>query len=366
MIAKKKLILENGREFIGTGFGADISVVFETVCCTMMAGYQEVISDPAYYNKIIILTYPVVGSNGLADEDYESKSLMAGGLVVRQYIDAPSHYRFTKTLSDGMEEYAIPGISGIDTREVTRLLNSAENPLAVITDINASNQEIESRFKSYKKADLTAKVSCKKPWYSRTSNYRINIVAVDCGITNSMVKSLNNRGCNVIVVPYNTTAGEVLALRPDGIYISNGPENIEGLNPVVNLIEEIKGKIPIFGTGQGCLALATACGANIYRMKKGHHGGNHPVRRLSDLKIETGTQSHNLTIDEKSIPGTGLTVTYKNLCDGTIEGVESEQMMIYAVLFFPQIAADAAEESYHIDRFIHKVERFKEGGRPNA
>ena len=355
---KRKLILENGHEFEGIGFGADTDVANETVCCTMMTGYQEIISDPGYYGKIIIMTYPVIGSVGLTDEDYESKSLTAGGLIIRDYINAPSHYRFTKTLSDGMEEFGMPGIYGIDTRSVARILSRQGNMLAVIADSDASQERIKKLFSSYDKGSPIAGVSCKKPWYSRTSNYRCNVVAVDCGITNSTIKSLNARGCNVIIVPYDMHAREILALRPDGVLVSGGPEIPFSKNLVSGMLDGIIGNVPVFGIGQGCLTVAEACGAKSYKMEKSHHGSNHPVRNLDNHKVEITVQNHSFAIEEKSLAAAGFSVTHRNLCDSTVEGIENREKLVFAVHFHPESAPDAVDGSYHYDKFISEIDDF--------
>ena len=220
----KKIVLENGNEFFGYGFGADIEAINEIVFNTSMVGYQEIMSDPSYTDQMVVMTYPLIGNYGITDEDYETKFPTLGGLIVREYNDVPSNFRYTKTLSEVLEEHNIPGISGVDTRQITRIIRSEGSQRVIITDISVSKEEALKRIAEQPiTRNQVARVSCKKRWFSRTPNHKYDVVAIDCGIKYNIIRSLNNRNCNVTVVPYNTSIEDILAFQPDGIFLSNGP-----------------------------------------------------------------------------------------------------------------------------------------------
>ena len=320
----KKLVLENGTVFEGYGFGADRDAVAELVFNTSMVGYQEIVSENSYYEQLVVLTYPIIGSYGVNDEDDECKNPNIGGLIVRDYNDVPSNFRYTKTLSEAMEEDNIPGIHGLDTRALTRLIRANGPMKAMITSIDTPVEEALEAIRSWAPSrDAVAKVSCKKRWYSRTPNHKYSVVAVDCGIKLSSIKNLNRLGCNVTVVPYNTTAEEVLSLQHDGLFIYDGPGNPEDVPSVVKLIRDLQGQMPILGVELGHQLVCLANGGKVVRMKAGHHGCNHPIRNLDTGKIEFAPQSHNYMLDPESVDGTTLRITHVNVLDGTPEACES-------------------------------------------
>ena len=320
----KKLVLENGTVFEGFGFGADRDAVAELVFNTSMVGYQEIVSENSYFEQLVVLTYPIIGSYGVNDEDDECKNPNIGGLIVRDYNDMPSNFRYTKTLSEAMEEDNIPGIHGLDTRALTRLIRENGPMKAIITSIDTPLEEALEAIAAWTPSkDAVAKVSCKKRWYARTPNHKYPVVAVDCCLKLSSIKNLNKLGCNVTVVPYNTTAEEVLSLQHDGLFIYDGPGNPEDVPSVVKLIRDLQGQMPILGVELGHQLVCLANGAKIVRMKAGHHGCNHPIRNLDTGKIEFAPQSHNYMLDPESVDGTTLRITHVNVLDGTPEACES-------------------------------------------
>ncbi|MGN1080772.1 MAG: carbamoyl phosphate synthase small subunit, partial [Acutalibacteraceae bacterium] len=239
---RKKLVLEDGDEYYGYGFGCDCERVCEIVFNTSVVGYQEIISDPSYTYQAVVMTYPLIGNYGIADEDYETKVPTIGGLIVREYNDLPSNFRYTKTLSEVMEEYKIPGISGLDTRKLARSIRDLGSRRGIITSADTSAEKALEKIKNTPVPhDAVGKVSCKKRWYSRTANAKYNVVAIDCGIKLNIIRSLNSRACNVTVMPYNTTAEEVIKCRPDGIFLSNGPGDPEDVTPVIELVKKLRG-----------------------------------------------------------------------------------------------------------------------------
>lgn len=350
----KKIVLENGNEFFGYGFGADIEAINEIVFNTSMVGYQEIMSDPSYTDQMVVMTYPLIGNYGITDEDYETKFPTLGGLIVREYNDVPSNFRYTKTLSEVLEEHNIPGISGVDTRQLTRIIRSEGSQRVIITDASVSKEEALKRIAERPiNRDQVSRVSCKKRWFSRTPNHKYDVVAIDCGIKYNIIRSLNNRNCNVTVVPYNTSIDDILAFQPDGIFLSNGPGDPTDVPQVIEVVKQLHGKIPIFGICLGHQIISLAYGAKTYKLKFGHRGGNHPVKNLETGKLEITSQNHSYAVDGESLNGTGLTTTHINLLDNTIEGVECKKDRIFSVQYHPESAPGPQDSAYLFDKFIN-------------
>ena len=255
-----------------------------------------------------------------------------------------------------MEEYKIPGISGLDTRKLARSIRDLGSRRGIITGADTSVEEALEKIKNTPVPhDAVSRVSCKKRWYSRTANAKYNVVAIDCGIKLNIIRSLNARGCNVTVMPYNTAAEEVIKCRPDGIFLSNGPGNPEDVTPVIELVKELRGKYPIFGIDLGHQIISLAAGAQTYKLKFGHHGG-YPVKNLETGKIEMTSQNHIYTVKEESLVGTGLTATHINILDGTVEGVKDEKNKIFSVQYHPESAPGPQDSAKLFDRFIALME----------
>ncbi|MDD4422219.1 MAG: glutamine-hydrolyzing carbamoyl-phosphate synthase small subunit [Eubacteriales bacterium] len=357
---KRKIVLENGQEFYGEGFGAEREVISELVFNTSMVGYQEVVSDPSYIYQTVVMTYPLIGNYGITDEDFETKNPTIGGIVVREYNDIPSNFRYTKTLSEILEENAIPAISGVDTRMLTRIIRDKGSCKCLITDANTPRNEAISKLDAYIiPTDAVSRVSCKKRWYSRTANHNYNVVAVDCGIKLNVIRKLNEKSCNVTIVPYNTGYEEIMDLKPDGVFISNGPGNPVNVRLVIELVKNLRGKLPIFGICLGHLLISLACGAKTFKMKFGHRGGNHPVKNLLTDKIEMTSQNHSYVVDLDSVKGTCLSVTHINLLDNTVEGVQSVEENIFSVQYHPE-SAPGPQDSVHL--FDNFIDMMKKGG----
>jgi carbamoyl-phosphate synthase small subunit len=293
------------------------------------------------------MTYPLIGNYGIADEDFETKTPTIGGLIVRDYNDMPSNFRYTKTLEEEMLDHHIPGIEGIDTRKLTRCIRDNGTMKAILTDVSTSKEEALKKIAEYEiPTNAVEKVSCKKRWYSRTPNMKYNVVAIDCGIKLSLIRTLNSKGCNITVVPYNTSAEEVMKMQPDGIYISDGPGNPEDVKPVIELVKTLKGKCPIIGVGLGCEIIGLAYGAKTYKLKFGHRGCNHSVKSLINNTFRNHLQNHGYAVDADSIEGTDLIVTHVNVFDKTVEGISCEKDNVYGVQYLP------SEGSTFYDRFI--------------
>lgn len=349
----KKIILENGMEFYGYGFGSNKQAINEIVFNTSMVGYQEIISDPSYTDQMVCMTYPLIGNYGMTDDDYETRIPTMGGLIVREYNDLPSNFRYTKTLSEVLDEYDIPGISGVDTRMITRIIRNEGSQKVMICNAHKPYDEALAELKEYNiPTDMVSRVSCKKRWYSRTPNHKYDVVAIDCGIKLNIIRKLNEKGCNVTVVPFDTPAEEILKLRPDGLFLSNGPGDPEYVQPVINLVRELHGKLPIFGICLGHQMISLALGAKTFKMKFGHRGGNHPVLNMENGKIEITSQNHSYAVDVDSLEGTPLSLTHKNLLDNTAEGVESVENKLFSVQYHPESAPGPQDSAYLFDKFI--------------
>lgn len=354
----KKIVLENGMEFYGYGFGADKQAVNEIVFNTSMVGYQEIISDPSYTDQMVCMTYPLIGNYGVTDEDYETRVPTMGGLIVREYNDLPSNFRYTKTLSEVLDEYDIPGISGVDTRMITRIIRDEGSQKVMICDADLPLEDAVKIINDYDiPTDMVSRVSCKKRWYSRTPNHKYDVVAIDCGIKLNIIRKLNEKGCNVTVVPYDITADEILKMQPDGLFLSNGPGNPEDVQTVINVVKELKGQLPIFGICLGHQMISLALGASTFKMKFGHRGGNHPVMNLDTGKIEITSQNHSYAVDVKSLDNTDLILTHKNLLDDTAEGVKSPENKLFSVQYHPESAPGPQDSAYLFDVFVDMMEK---------
>ena len=315
-------------------------------------------SDPSYTYQMVVMTYPVIGNYGINDDDFETKKITIGGLIVKDYIDNPSNFRYTYTLSELLEENNVPGIYGIDTRKLTRSIRDIGSRKVIITSSKTSKEDALKKLKQYTiPKDAVSMVSCKKKWFSRTANSKYNIVAIDCGIKLNIIRSLKKRGANVTVVPYNISAQEILDFKPDGIFISNGPGDPTDVKQTINTIKELIGKKPIFGICLGHQIISLAYGAKTYKLKFGHRGGNHPVKNLKTGKIEITSQNHSYAVDSKSLEKTKLVATHINILDNTIEGVECKKDKVFSVQYHPESAPGPQDSSYLFDEFFEMIKK---------
>ena len=359
---KRKLVLENHRVFYGEGFGSPEKKIAEIVFNTSMVGYQEILSDPSYCDQIVVMTYPLIGNYGLADEDYESKGVFQSGFVVREYNDSPSNFRYTETLSEKMEECHSAGIEGVDTREIVRIIRDYGSMKAMIVDADVPDEECFKELEEYKYPhDQVSRVSSKKVWYSRCADPAYNIVAIDCGCKLNIIRKLNQFRCNVAVVPYNTSVEDILKFKPDGLFISNGPGDPEDMEAVIHNIKALKGKLPMLGICLGHQMIGLAYGAKTYKMKFGHRGANHPVKNLLTGKVEITSQNHSYAVDQESLKKTELELTHINLLDNETEGMMDKKNRVIAVQYHPESAAGPEDSAYIFQGFLDNMKAFKEG-----
>ncbi|MCR5418599.1 MAG: glutamine-hydrolyzing carbamoyl-phosphate synthase small subunit [Lachnospiraceae bacterium] len=358
MECNRKLILEDGSEYLGFSFGSDQDRVCEIVFNTSLSGYQEILSDPSYTDQAVVMSYPLIGNYGICDEDYESKLIAPSGLIVRDLNEEPSNFRATRTVSELLGDNGVAGISGIDTRQLVRKIRDCGLMRGLITGPDTSVQEGVKIIKETPvPTDAVKRVSCSKKWYSRTSNPKFNVVAIDCGMKMNIIRMLNKSKCNVTIVPYDTGAEEIMSLHPDGVFVSNGPGDPTDVPQVIETLRTLGDSIPMFGICLGHQLIALSRGARTYKLKFGHRGGNHPVKELATGKIEITSQNHSYAVEEDSLAGTGLAASHINVLDGTVEGLRSEDGKVFSVQYHPESCPGPCDSGYLFEQFTKLMER---------
>ena len=353
----RKLILEDGEEYYGFAFGCTGDKVLEIVFNTSMVGYQEILSDPSYTDQAVVMTYPLIGNYGMAADDYETKVPTVGAFIVREYNDEPSNFRSEKSLAEVMIQHRISGIYGVDTRKLTRSIRNKGSRKCLLTSADTSldmGLKLLNIASTHK--DAVSRVSCGSIWCSDVKYGRFHVVAIDCGMKMNIVRALNARDCDVTIVPWNTPAETIEALKPDGVFISNGPGNPTDVQPVIDTVRGLRGKYPMFGICLGHQIIALAYGAQTYKLKFGHRGGNHPVKDLTTGKIEITSQNHSYAVDAHSLKKTPLQCTHINLLDNTVEGMECRVDRVFSVQYHPESAPGPQDSAYLFDRFMKLME----------
>ncbi|TVY00605.1 glutamine-hydrolyzing carbamoyl-phosphate synthase small subunit [Cohnella terricola] len=354
-----RLLLEDGTLFTGRGFGAEGGSVGEVVFNTGITGYQEVLSDPSYCGQIVTMTYPLIGNYGINRDDFESIRPYVHGFVVRRHEDVPSNWRAQYTVDQLLKEYGIIGISDVDTRMLTRILRQHGTMKGILTTGNERVEELMERMGTTPLAiDQVARTSTKSIFNSPGDKERI--VLIDYGAKSGILRDLTKRGCDVIVVPQDTTADEIRRLHPDGIQLSNGPGDPKDVPHAVNTIRDLLGEYPMFGICLGHQLFALACGADTGRLKFGHRGGNHPVKELETGRCFITSQNHGYAVLDESIAGTELEVTHINNNDKTIEGLKHKRYPAFTVQYHPEAAPGPYDNGYLFDRFLQMIRDNKE------
>ena len=356
----RKIITEDGTEYLGYGFGADGDAVLELVFNTSMVGYQEILSDPSYTDQAVVMTYPLIGNYGMAADDYETGTPTIGALIVREYNDEPSNFRSEETLGSVMKRFGISGVSGVDTRKLNRSIRDLGSRKVLITTPQTTLEEGLAIIRDAALPnDAVSRVSCREiTTYTPSENVGAlrRVVLIDCGMKRNILRSLLARGCEVTVVPWNTDAAAILAMKPDGVMLSNGPGDPTDVPETIAAVKALIGKLPIFGICLGHQILSLAYGAKTYKLKFGHRGGNHPVMDLATGRIEITSQNHSYAVSEESLAATPLAVTHKNILDNTIEGVSCEKDAAFSVQYHPESSPGPQDSAYLFDRFIRFME----------
>ena len=351
---KAFLILEDGTVFEGTSIGSKREMISEIVFNTSMTGYLEVLTDPSYAGQAVVMTYPLIGNYGITP-DMESKKAWPDGYIVRELSRMPSNFRCEGTIQEFLEKQDIPGIAGIDTRALTKILREKGTMNGMITTNAAYNlEEVLPKIAAYEVGDVVSKVTCKEPYVLPGDGYKVALM--DYGAKNNIARSLNQRGCEVTVYPAHTKAEEVLAANPDGIMLSNGPGDPKTCTGIIEEVRKFyESDVPIFAICLGHQLMALANGGDTHKLKYGHRGGNHPVKDLSTNRVYISSQNHGYVVDDTTLSQEIAKPAFVNVNDGTNEGMEYTGKKIFTVQFHPEACPGPQDSGYLFDRFIEMM-----------
>jgi carbamoyl-phosphate synthase small subunit len=372
------LALEDGRIFRGRGHGASGKRFGEVVFNTSLSGYQEILTDPSYAGQIVILTYPHIGNYGTNSLDSESPQPFAEGLVVRELSQVASNWRSEEEISHYLAHYGVPIISDIDTRALVLHLRKFGAMRGVLTTVGGGDAELVAKAKaspSMVGLDLASRVSTTTRYeWSKPSGAidvaemsasrpeaRFHVVAYDYGIKQNILRRLVDFGCSVTVVPAKASARDVLELKPDGVFLSNGPGDPEPVTYAARAVRDLMGRVPVFGICLGHQIIGLALGGKTYKLKFGHHGGNHPVLNLETHKVEITAQNHGFAVDPDSLKASEVILTHRNLNDDTLEGLRHKSLPLFSVQYHPEASPGPHDSAYLFGRFVKMMEEWKKG-----
>ncbi|MDD4238397.1 MAG: glutamine-hydrolyzing carbamoyl-phosphate synthase small subunit [Desulfotomaculaceae bacterium] len=347
------LALEDGTIFTGEAFGSTGEIWGEVVFNTGMTGYQEVLTDPSYCGQIVVMTYPLIGNYGIIKEDFESKRSFVRGFVVREECRQPSNWRLAATIDSFLKKENVIGLSGIDTRALTRHLRSFGTMRGVISTETADVQALVERAKNCPQLsgqELVPTVATTESFTCPGHGHRV--VLIDFGAKLNIIRCLQERGCEVVVVPYNITSEEVLSLNPAGVVLSNGPGDPTDVPYAIKTARELVGHLPVLGICLGHQVLGLAMGCRTYKMKFGHRGANHPVKDLITGRVYISSHNHGFSVDEESMQGLDVIVSHRNLNDGTVEGLKHKFLPVFSVQYHPEASPGPKDSEYIFDQFM--------------
>lgn len=374
-----KLALENGTVFTGENFGAEGEIAGEVVFNTSITGYQEILTDPSYAGQIVTMTYPLIGNYGVNLEDLESVKPQVSGFVVREYFDFYSNWRATSSLGDWLKKNNVIAIQGIDTRMLTKMIRTLGALRGILSTIDGDEARLIKKAKASPEMtglDLAKKVTCSVPYtwdeIDRTifalapqavsaqhNGRRFKVAVYDYGVKQNILRRLTSYGCELTVVPASYSAEQVLAMNPDGIFLSNGPGDPDAVKYAILNLKKLIGTKPMFGICLGHQLLALALGGKTYKLKFGHRGANHPVKNLHTSEIEITSQNHGFAVDWKSMDESKVELTHINLNDNTVEGFQHRELPLFCVQYHPEASPGPHDSDYLFAKFVKMMEEQK-------
>ena len=370
---KALIALEDGTIFEGESFTGRGEAIGEMVFNTSMSGYQEILTDPSYTGQIVTMTYPLIGNYGVNSDDMESVAVHPKAFLVKEYNAVPSNFRSEETLAHFLSRYGVLGVEGFDTRALVRHIRTVGALKAIVSTEDLDRDSLVARAKAWDGllgVDMVQQVTCDQPygWADNRpvpgTNFStaqagmsnpLKVVALDCGIKFNQLRIMTEKGCQVQVVPTSTDAETILAMAPDGVFLSNGPGDPAGVQGVVAMVRALLGKVPVFGICLGHQILGLAYGGSTYKLKFGHRGGNQPVKDLTTGHVEITSQNHGFTVDLDSLDKDAIELTHINLNDGSLEGMRHRFFPAFSVQYHPEHAPGPHDSLYLFDRFVEMM-----------